>query len=52
MFSRSPLDELWTFQSAMGVRRQIDFVLRSSYLSLSFAYATQDLDMGSDPRAV
>ena len=44
--------ETWTFESSLGARRRIDYVLFSSKLILDTAFATDILDMGSDHRAV
>lgn len=44
--------ETWTFCSSMGARRRIDFILCSRSLSLVASHASDDLDVGSDHRAV
>ena len=45
-------DDIWTFRSSTGIKRRIDFVLYSSRLSCFAGHATNDLDLGSDHRAV
>ena len=47
-----PNKETWTFCSSMGVRRRIDFILCSMSFSLQQSFATDDVDLGSDHRAV
>ena len=45
-------DDHWTFESSMGVRRQIDFILCSARIPTIAVEATRAIDMGSDHRAV
>ena len=47
-----PNKATWTFCSCMGVRRRIDFILCSMSFSLLQSFATDDVDLGSDHRAV
>ena len=47
-----PNKETWTFCSSMGVRRRIDFILCSMSFSLQQSFAADDVDLGSDHRAV
>ena len=47
-----PNKATWTFCSCMGVRRRIDFILCSTSFSLLQSFATDDVDLGSDHRAV
>ena len=47
-----PNKATWTFCSCMGVRRRIDFILCSMSFSLLRSFATDDVDLGSDHRAV
>ena len=42
----------WTFESSMGERRQIDFILSSARIPIIAVEATRAIDMGSDHRAV
>ena len=42
----------WTFESTMGIRRRIDFMLLSQELLLVCSQPTDDIDLGSDHRAV
>ena len=42
----------WTFESSMGVRRRIDYVLVSQCLSVHGSGPTDQLNLGSDHRAV
>ena len=44
--------DIWTFESSMGVRRQLDFILASAKLPVIITEATRAIDMGSDHRAV
>ena len=41
-----------TFESSMGERRQIDFILSSARIPIIAVEATRAIDMGSDHRAV
>ena len=45
-------DDHWTFESSMGVRRQIDFILCSARIPTITVEANRAIDMGSDHRAV
>ena len=45
-------DDQWTFESSMGVRRQLDFILCSARVPTIAVEATRAIDMGSDHRAV
>jgi hypothetical protein len=45
-------DDTWTFRSSAGIKRRIDFILYSSHLCCFEGRATNDLDLGSDHRAV
>ena len=45
-------EEQWTFQSALGARRRIDFILTSSHFTCNFAGASNHLHLGSDHRTV
>ena len=42
----------WTFQSSMGIRRRIDFILASQRLCIQNCNAVNLIDLGSDHRAV
>ena len=42
----------WTFRSSTGVKRKIDFILASRSLVVRDSIATNEIDMGSDHRAV
>eukprot|EP00959_Pyramimonas_sp_CCMP1952_P196041 4098844-Pyramimonas_sp.AAC.1 len=42
----------WTFKSTLGHKRKIDYIVCSASLSLSGSAATNELDCGSDHRAV
>ena len=42
----------WTFEHALGHRRQIDFLIYSRYFQVRSIYATSLLHLGSDHRAV
>ena len=42
----------WTFESCLGIRRKIDFLLVSDDTECHNCEATDDLDLGSDHRAV
>ena len=44
--------DTWAFESSMGVRRRIDYILVDARLDVMDAIATHDLDLGSDHRAV
>lgn len=44
-------DDISTFESSMGVRRRIDFILCSRCFHSVFGHASSFLDMGSDHRA-
>ena len=44
--------DTWTFESACGVRRRIDFIMCSQEMRFTSAHATCNLDLGSDHRAV
>jgi len=46
------LDEKWTWESSMGVRRQIDYFMISSAYRVRYGKATDDLRLFSDHRAV
>lgn len=51
--ARSPeIDTDWTFESSMGVRRRLDFVLASKCLVVCEACPSDKLNLGSDHRAV
>ena len=45
-------DYAWTFKSALGVKRRIDFILVDSSLRSHDSRAVDALDLGSDHRAV
>ena len=45
-------DDTWTFRSSAGIKRRIDFSLYSSHLCCFDGHARNDLDLGSDHRAV
>ena len=42
----------WTFCSSLGVKRRLDYIIYSSYLTLVDGSPTDALDLGSDHRAV
>ena len=44
--------DTWTFESACGLRRRIDFIMCSQEMHFTSAHATCNLDLGSDHRAV
>ena len=44
--------DTWTFESSCGLRRRIDFIMCSQEMRFTSAYATCNLDLGSDLRAV
>ena len=46
------INSYWTFRSSMGFLRRIDYVLFSRGLIKRAAYASNELDLGSDHRAV
>ena len=46
------VDESWTFQSSVGVRRCIDYLLVCESIFVKTAMACNCLDLGSDHRAV
>ena len=45
-------EQRWTFESSLGVRRQIDFIMINADLYLLDVFATNSLNLGSDHRAV
>ena len=45
-------DDDWTFCSFMGIKRKIDFIMASRSLVVRHCIATNEIDMGSDHRAV
>ena len=45
-------DQTWTFRSSLGHKRQLDYVLVDQSFHVSRAEATNQLDLGSDHRAV
>ena len=45
-------EDTWTFQSSMGIRRCIDYILYSEFLVLNSSCASDDVQLGSDHRAV
>jgi endonuclease/exonuclease/phosphatase family metal-dependent hydrolase len=47
-----PWEEIWTFKTSLGVTRAIDYIAASTFLPVNKAQATDDLDLGSDHRAV
>lgn len=48
----SRIQESWTFESSMGIRRRIDFLLCHVSLSVQSACTSCNFDLGSDHRAV
>ena len=42
----------WTFESSMGVRRRLDFILASQNLVVQASGPSNKLNLGSDHRAV
>ena len=42
----------WTFRSGLGELRRIDSILCSSCLICTNAYASRDIDIGSDHRVI
>ena len=47
-----PWDLQWTFESMMGIRRKIDFILISRSFELLSGHASDEINLGSDHRAV
>ena len=47
-----PWSKRWTFESTLGHRRQLDYILADSALTAQRAEAVRELDCGSDHRAV
>ena len=45
-------DDIWSFENCLGIRRGIDFIIASSELSWKLSGSIDDLQMGSDHRAV
>jgi len=45
-------EERWTFQSCMGIKRQIDYIFCSANFIVKSSRSTNALDLGSDHRAV
>ena len=45
-------DNNWTFRSCLGITRRIDFIMASKSLKVCQSYATNEIDLGSDHRAV
>jgi len=50
--TEAPWGKTWTFESSTGLRRQLDYILLDFNLDVRRAEATNDLDLGSDHRAV
>ena len=50
--TNSETDTDWTFESSMGVRRRLDFVLASDLLLVLESCPSDKLNLGSDHRAV
>ena len=46
------IEDHWTFESSMGIRRQLDFILCSARIPLLSTHSDRAIDMGSDHRAV
>jgi len=47
-----PWDKTWTFESSLGYKRQIDYILVSRSLVVGRNEASNNLDCGSDHRSV
>ena len=45
-------DNNWTFCSSMGEKRRLDFIMASRSLTIKSVEATNEIDLGSDHRAV
>ena len=43
---------IWTFESSMGIRRRLDYILVDKRIKIHAAEATNEINMGSDHRAV
>ena len=50
--SNTPWEDQWTFQSSMGHRRKLDYIMVSRSFQLGQRSATNQLHLGSDHRAV
>ena len=47
-----PWEMQWTFESSMGIKRKIDFVLISRSFELISGHASNEINLGSDHRSV
>ena len=47
-----PWDKTWTFESSLGYKRQLDYILASRSLVVGQNEASNNLDCGSDHRSV
>ena len=45
-------DRIWTFQSSMGIKRRLDYILAGPALAVKQSFASEVLDLGSDHRSV
>ena len=50
--NNAPWDDQWTFCSSLGNKRQIDFIIVSSAFQSIEGKAANDINLGSDHRAV
>ncbi|WP_293004444.1 hypothetical protein, partial [Mycobacterium sp.] len=47
-----PWKDVWTFESSLGIRRRLDYIMVSDTFHIIRAGASNQLDLGSDHRAV
>ena len=50
--AETPWDSSWTFRSSLGHKQQLDYILTDMSLDVVSSHATEELDCGSDHRAV
>ena len=50
--SDTPWDMQWAFESSMGIQRKIDFIIVSASLEIISGHGSNEINLGSDHRAV